>query len=187
MAEHSSIRLPRLFVAGGGRDAGSAPEPPDAGLLLRDLDLPALIRSADGSRRVLAVDLDSVEGLNPDGSAVRFVTRQLGIEIVATRRPSVAADVVEQGGLALLRILAFDSTGLNRALDGQQHPPGIGSLVSPGPVVAHLSPVDLARLPRPLVAYGLIDTPARVRQLLAHADSVVVRPECAARIVGAPL
>ena len=184
MASLAAIRLPRLFVATGGRDDAGLPDACDAGLLLRDLDLPALIRAADRTSRVLAVDLDSVEGLNPDSSAARFVTRQLGIEIVATRRPSVAADVVAQGGLALLRILAFDSTGLNRALDGQQLRAGIGSLVSPGPVVAHLSPLDLARLPRPLVAYGLIDTPARARQLWTHAESVVVGVECATQIIG---
>lgn len=174
--------LPRIFVATDGQDLAALPDSLDAGLLLRDLDLASLIRVADGARRVLAVDLDSIEGLNPDGAAARFVTRQLGIEIVASRRPSVVADVMEQGCLGLLRILAFDSTGLGRALDGHELHAGVGSLVSPGPVVAHLGEADLARLPRPLLAYGLIDSPARAAQLLIHADCVIVRAECAAGI-----
>ena len=166
-------------MATDGRAPLNLPPGLEAGLLLRDLDLPTLVVAADASRRTLAVDLDGVEGLNPDASAARFVT-QLGIEIVVTRRSSVAVDVVELGGLALLHIFAFDSTGLGRALEGHPRHPGVGTVVSPGPVVAHLSADDIGRLPRPLVAYGLIDTPARAASLLAHVDSVVVHADCAA-------
>ncbi len=175
--------LPRVFAASDGREQVILPDGLEVGLFLRDLDLPTLSQVADSNRRVLAVDLDSVEGLNPDAAAVRFITRRLSIGIVATRRPSVAVDVVEQGGIALLHILAFDSTGLGRALEGQFQRPGIGAIVSPGPVVAHLTAGDLDRLPRPLVAYGLIDTPGRAVGLLDHVESVVVSPDCAAGIV----
>jgi glycerol-3-phosphate responsive antiterminator len=178
LSEHGA-RLPRLFVATSGRDELSLPDHLEAGLLLRDLDLSTLVVAADAARRVLALDLDAVEGLNPDSAAASFVTRQLGIEIVATRRPSVAADIADLGAQALLHILAFDSTGLGRALEGDPHRPGVGSLISPGPVVAYLTAGDLARLPRPLVAYGLIDTPARAASLLTNVESVVVSAECA--------
>ena len=154
-----------------------------AGVLLRDLDLVTLVAAAGEGAPWQAVDLDSVEGLNPDAAAVQFVTKRLGIEIVMTRRPAVAERVAELGYLALLHIFAFNSTGLGRSLEGQPSRAGIGTVISPGLVVAHLSADDLARLPRPLLAYGLIDSPDRARALLRYADGVIVRADCAAGIV----
>jgi glycerol-3-phosphate responsive antiterminator len=179
-----SVALPRVLVASNGRDLPGSPGP-DTGILLRDLDLETLADVAGMGLPRIAVDMDSVAGLNTDASAVRFVTRRLGIGIVMSRRPAVATRVAELGGLALLRIFAFDSTGLGRSLDGHPHHAGIGTVISPGPVLAHLSAEDIDHLPRPLVAYGLVDTPARVLALLRRADAVVVSAGCAMELAAA--
>ena len=125
------------------------------------------------------MDLESVDGLGADDAAARFVVEKLGIRIVMTRRPALAALVAEAGGLGLVHVFAFDSTGLGRALESHPARPRVGTVISPGPVLSHLTAADLERLPRPLVADGLIDAPDRARRLLAVADSVVVSPDCA--------
>ncbi len=180
MASGISELLPRVLAACDGRLALDLPGPV-APILLRDLDLSTL--AAMGSARPpCALDLDSVEGLNPDAAAVRYVIEDLGIMTVATRRPAVAARVAEIGGLGLLHVFAFDSTGLRRTLEAHPGGPRVGTLVSPGLVLSHLGADELDRLPRPLVAYGLIGTPARARALLTLADTVVVRPDVAATL-----
>jgi glycerol-3-phosphate responsive antiterminator len=199
--------IPRIFVACDGRERPDLPLGRELGLFLRDLDLAALADLAgpggwlspllpaqrgagdsgrsDGAaggpaayRALVALDLDAVEGLNVDDAAVRFVIRHLGIPIVATRRPAAAAVAADLGGLGLVQVFAFDSTGLRRSLDPHPRRPGTGSLVSPGPVLSHMAAEDLATLPRPLVAYGLIATPALARTALHLADGIVVAPDC---------
>ena len=64
------------------------------------------------------------------------------------------------------------------------HPrtPGLGCVLSPGLVIVHLRSDELADLPRPIVAYGLIDDVEDARACLALADAIVVRPAIAARL-----
>jgi hypothetical protein len=98
--------------------------------------------------------------------------------------------VAEAGGLALLHIFAFDSTGLGRSLEAHPRVPGVATAISPGPVLAHLLGSDLDRLPRPVVGYGLIDSAQLARALLGVADSVLVRAACAMELIatgGLPL
>jgi glycerol uptake operon antiterminator len=151
----------------------------ESGILLRDVDLVTLAVVAESEPNGIAVDIDGVDGLNADEAAVRFVMTTLGIRIVVTRRPALAELVAEAGGLGLVHVFAFDSTGLNRALENHPARPGVGTVISPGPVLSHLTADDLRRLPRPIVADGLIDAPERARQLLTIAESVVVSAQCA--------
>jgi len=180
------LHLPKIYAAEGGRLYWEAPAGLDAGVLLRDTDLPTLIHRANVTGPELALDIDTVTGLGTDAAAVDFVVARLGIAVVLTRRPQLAALVAELGGLGLLQVLAFDSTGLNRALDGHPRRPGVGTAISPGLVLAHLHPAELAALPRPILAYGFVDTPEAARAILTTADSVVLRPE-AASLMGAPV
>jgi glycerol-3-phosphate responsive antiterminator len=177
--------LPRILVASDGREPLLLPEPLLDAVLLRDLDLATLVAASGRARTPLAVDLDAVQGLNPDAAAVRFVTGELGIEVLLTRRPAMVAAAAELGALGLLHVFAFDSTGLGRSLEAHPRRPGVGTMISPGPVLAHLLPEDLARLPRPVVAYGLIGSAELARQLLHRADAVVLAPEVAIRLLGA--
>ncbi len=181
MASRIGELVPRVLAACDGRAALDLPGPV-APILLRDLDLTTLA-GMGSARPPCALDLDSVDGLNPDAAAVRYVIEDLGIGTIATRRPAVAARAAEVGGLGLLHVFAFDSTGLRRTLEAHPGGPRVGTLVSPGLVLSHLGADELARLPRPLVAYGLIGTPARARALLAIADTVVVRPDIAALLL----
>ena len=171
--------LTPVFVATNGREAVVPPRGLEAGVLLRDLDLMTLIAAAGTATTTLAVDLDSVEGLNADAAAARFLAVDLGVDVVITRRPAVASRVAALGRIALLHVFAFDSTGLARSLEGHPREPGIGTVLSPGPVLDHLPVAEVERLPRPLVAYGFIETADRAWTLLECADSVVVRPACA--------
>ena len=179
MADGAAIHLPRILVADTGHNGTSPPPGLDAGILLRSTDLAALIDCALSGAAPPAVELDSIRGLGSDDAAVDFLRRKLSIEIMLTRRPQAAGAFAAAGGLALLNVLAFDSTGLRRSLLGHPRGERVGTVISPGLVLHHMLPSELALLVRPLVAYGLIDTAADALATLAVAEGIVVRPEVA--------
>ena len=185
MSAERAGRLPRILVATDGRHAVQLPPDLDAGLLLRDSDLAVLIHCADSGHPPMAVDIDSIAGLGGDDDGVDFVTSRLRVPIVLTRRPALAARAAEHGRLGLVHLFGYDSTGLARSLEGHPRSDGVGSVLSPGLVVAHLRADELARLPRPLLAYGLIDEVQDAEACLALADAIVVRPVLAARLAAA--
>jgi glycerol-3-phosphate responsive antiterminator len=170
----SGPHLPRILLATSGRDPLQLPPIDDVGVLFRDTDLPALLAAAMATRVPEAVDLDSIRGLRTDDDAVAFVMERLGIRVVMTRRPQTAEFVAEAGGLALLHTLAFDSTGVARILESLPVSTGIGAVISPGLVLPHMLPSEVSRLPRPLLAYGLIMEPADALACLALADGLVL-------------
>lgn len=161
--------------------------PPGAGILVRDTDLAALVHRAGSGHPPDALDIDSVAGLGSDHAAVDFVTERLGIRIVLTRRPQIAERAAQRGHLGLVHVYAYDSTGLARSLQDHPGAEGVGSVVSPGLVVAHLRPDELARLSRPIVAYGLIDSVENAQRCQAVVDGIVVRPVIAARLAALEL
>jgi glycerol-3-phosphate responsive antiterminator len=175
-------RLPAVLIASDGRHPVYAPPGLDAGVVVRDTDLAALVQRATSDSPPLALDLDSVAGLGSDDAAVDFVTGRLGIDVVLTRRPQLAARVAERGHLGLVHVFGYDSTGMARSLESHPRTAGIGSVLSPGLVVVHLRSDELAELPRPIVAYGLIDDVEDARACMALADAIVVRPAIAARL-----
>jgi glycerol-3-phosphate responsive antiterminator len=180
--EGGPARLPTVLIASDGRHPVYTPPGLDAGVLVRDTDLAALAHRASSDCPPQAVDVDSVAGLGSDDAAVDFVTGRLGIRIVLTRRPQLAARAAERGHLGLVHVFGYDSTGMARSLEGHPRTPGVGSLLSPGLVIVHLRSDELAELPRPLVAYGLIENVADARACQELADAVVIRPALAARL-----
>jgi glycerol-3-phosphate responsive antiterminator len=177
--------LPAILVAADGRQPASPPPGLDAAILLRATDLATLIDAATSAASPPAVDLDSVRGLGADEAAIEFLRRRLGIQIVLTRRPATAAGFAALGGLALLSVLAFDSTGLARSLAAHPRSERVGTVVSPGLVLSHMTPSELALLPAPVVAYGLLGTPGDVTACLARGDAVVVNAQLAAELAAA--
>jgi glycerol-3-phosphate responsive antiterminator len=174
--------LPCVLIASDGRHPVHPPPGLGGGVLVRDTDLAALVHPAGSDCPPQAVDIDSVAGLGTDDDAVEFVTRRLGIRVVLTRRPQVAAHVAALGHLGLVHVFAYDSTGMTRSLESHPRAERVGSVLSPGLVIAHLKPDELARLPRPVVAYGFLDDLGETRACAALADAIVVRPPVAARL-----
>ena len=175
----AEVRLPRVLVASSAQEPLRLPPIGDAGVLYRDVDLPALLGAALSTSVPRAVDLDTIRGLVADDDGVAFVMERLAIPIMMTRRPQTAQRVAEAGGLALLHMLAFDSTGVARALDSLPRSRGIGAVVSPGLVLPHMLPSEIRRLPRPLVAYGLIMEAGDIVACLSLADAVVLGADSA--------
>ena len=182
--ERATIRLPRYLIADSGHDGTSPPPGLDAIILLRSTDLAALIDCALTAPAPPAVDLDTVRGLGSDEAAVTFLRERLSIDILLTRRPQAASSFAAQGGLALLSVLAFDSTGLRRSLDSHPRRGRIGTVISPGIVLGHMLPSELALLVHPVVAYGLISTPEDARACLERADAIVVGTSLARQLAG---
>jgi glycerol-3-phosphate responsive antiterminator len=171
--------LPQILVADDGRHPIELPDELEYGLLLRDTELAVVVARAASAAVQLAVDIDTVRGLGADDAAVEFIVRRLGIEIVLTRRSATALHAARVGGLALLHVLAFDSTGLHRSLDGHPRTNGVGTVVSPGLVLSHMGQGELESLSRPILGYGLITEPTEVDECLGIADGVALRPEAA--------
>jgi glycerol-3-phosphate responsive antiterminator len=171
--------LSRVLIADGGGAPIRLPPRLRAGILLREIDLPSVVERAASAEAGMAIDLDSVRGMESDEAAADFVMGTLGIRIVMTRRARVAAHVALHGGIGLLHALAFDSTGLNRALEGSVPAARVGTVVSPGAVVPHMRPSELERLARPIVAYGLLTRTPDVLDCLELADCVVLRQDVA--------
>jgi glycerol-3-phosphate responsive antiterminator len=164
--------LPALLVS--TTHNGNHAVPSGAGLLLHDINLLELVRLSARPGQSLAVDLDSVEGLAADEAAVEFLAARLGVAVLITRRPGLAARAPDYGCLALLHVHCLDSTGLDRALASHPGAP-VGTAVSPGLILAHLAPEQLRQLPPPVLAYGLIRRrEERDAALAAGAASVVV-------------
>lgn len=175
-------RLPAILVASDGHYSVHTLPELDAGILVRDTDLATLVHRAASDCPPQAVDIDSIAGLGSDDYAVDFVTGRLDIEIVLTRRPQLAARAGERGRIGLLHVFAYDSTGLHRSLEGHPRTAGLGSVVTPGLVILHLRDDEVAAIPRPILAYGLIDEVEDARACLAVADAIVVRPGLAVRL-----
>ena len=167
--------LPRVLVADDGRVPVRVPPGLHAGILLRDIDLEALVERAANGDRPMAVDLDGVRGMASDEAAADFTLDTLGIRIVMTRRARVATRVAARGGIGLLHAHAYDSTGLRRALESAPPHPGVGTVVSPAAVLPHMRPSELEQLARPIVAYGLLTRPADALDCLALVECVVLR------------
>ena len=182
--------LPLLLVADDGRHADLL-DGIEAGVLLRDTDLSIVVSRSAVPVPPLAVDIDTIRGLGTDDAAVDFLVDRLSIGIVLTRRPATALHAAERGVLALLHVLALDSTGLGRSLDAHPRTHGIGTVVSPGLVLRHMLPRELDRLPRPILGYGLISEPDDALACLRLADGIVLRrapaEALAARIGPIPL
>lgn len=174
--------LPSILIASDGHHAVHAPPGVDCGVLVRDTDLATLVHRAASDCAPQAVDIDSIAGLGSDDYAVDFVTGRLAVPIILTRRPQLAARAVERGCVGLLHVFAYDSTGLHRSLEGHPRTDSIGSVVTPGLVILHLRDDELAAIPRPILAYGLIDDVEDARACLAVADAIVVRPGLAAKL-----
>jgi glycerol-3-phosphate responsive antiterminator len=184
-AELGPVRLPPVLVACDGRHPIHPPANLDAGVLVRDTDLGALVHLAGTVGPPDAVDIDSVAGLGGDDVAVDFVTDRLGIRVVLTRRPQLAARAAERGHLGLVHVFAYDSTGMARSLEGHPRTANLGSVLSPGLVILHLRPDEVARMPSPIVAYGFIDSVEDATACARLAHSIVVRPAVAARLAEA--
>jgi glycerol-3-phosphate responsive antiterminator len=176
------IRVPPILVVSDGHHPVHAPSSLDACVLVRDTDLATLVHRAASERPPQAVDIDSVAGLGNDDYAVDFVTDRLAIPIVLTRHPQLAARAAERGHIGFVHVFAYDSTGLHRSLEGHPRSEGVGSVVTPGLVILHLREDELAAIPRPILAYGLIDSIEDARACLDVADAIVVRPALAAKL-----
>jgi len=181
-ASRTAARLPAVLIASDGHHAIHPPDGIDAGVLIRDSDLNTFVHRVASDCPPVAVDIDSVAGLGTDEDALRFVTGRLGIGIVLTRRSQVAARVAALGHLGLVHVFAYDSTGMSRSLETHPRSERVGSVLSPAQVIVHLRPEELERLPRPVVAYGLIEEVADARACALLADAIVVRPPVAARL-----
>jgi glycerol-3-phosphate responsive antiterminator len=175
-------RLPRVLVVDDGEPHAPISGLP-VGVFLRDLPLPSLVGRATFIEGPWVVDLDTIRGLQADEAGARFVIERLGAAAVVSRRTSAVRAAARLGALGLLAVHAFDSTGLRRIAEGARTPEGVGSLLSPGLVLPHLRDDELALLPRPLVAHGLIVRPSDAIACLGRADAVILRRD-AARFLG---
>ena len=82
-----------------------------------------------------------------------------------------------------MRVYAWDSTDLRRSLEGHPRGERVGTALCPGLVLPHLGADELALLPRPILAYGLLDRPADIVACMRCADSIVLSRDALGRVM----
>ncbi len=156
------------------------------GVLVSHTTIHELVAMAPASGAGFALELDSVEGLQPDEAGVGFAVDVLRAGAIISRRPAAVAAASAAGALGLLRIFALDSTGFRRATRGLLEVPGAAVALSPGPILAHLDDADRTSLPRPLLVIGLIHTSGDIAAARRAGATSVAVDRADFEILGAP-
>ena len=123
------------------------------------------------------VNVDHIDGINPDTAGLRYLAHQLHIAGIVSSNPRILALGKSFDLETIQRIFAVDSTGLEAALESvDSHHVDLLD-ISPALVIPYV--VSQTSLPLPFIGSGLISTFQQVQAVLrAGALHVAVaRPE----------
>jgi glycerol uptake operon antiterminator len=146
---------------------------PAAIMLKGDIfDLDKLVAQTKGQLAVL-VHIDLIEGIGRDRAGLAYLKQQFGIAGLVSTRSNLIKEARSLGLLSILRLFVLDSaayaTGIN--LLQSLKPDAVEML--PGVVVPYIRE-ELARdIQSPIIASGLIKTPAAIREVIAAGAAAV--------------
>jgi glycerol uptake operon antiterminator len=121
------------------------------------------------------VSVDSIDGIHPDASGLRYLANHMRVSGIVSNHPRVLAQGKHFELETIQRIFALDSTGLETALESVD-PEYVDLLdISPALVVPHIQLHLQLSLPLPFIASGLVHTLEQMEAILrAGALGVVV-------------
>jgi glycerol uptake operon antiterminator len=143
------------------------------------LSMVGALAAASRSGVAIFVNLDGVEGLTLDTSALAFLATDLSFSGVISTKPHILRDASRFRLRTIQRIHALDSVGLETGLNSLASPAPQAIAVAPGLAVPHV----LERIRRVTSASiwgtGFIRTAEQARRVLAQGAEVVssARPE----------
>ncbi len=119
------------------------------------------------------VNVDHIDGINPDTAGLRYLANQLHIAGIISSNPRILTLAKSFDLETLQRIFALDSTGLEAALDSVDRRYVDLLDISPALVIPYV--VARKSLPLPFIGSGLIYTSQQVQMVLrAGASGVAV-------------
>jgi glycerol uptake operon antiterminator len=151
-------------------------------ILLRNCNLfefTGLLDRAHRSGILVYVNVDHIDGIQPDNTGLRYLADYLHITGIISNNPKTLALAKSIGLETIQRIFALDSTGLESSLESiDTHYIDLLD-ISPALAVPHIKPKLMLSLPLPFIASGLINTPAQIEAVLrvGALRVVVSRPE----------
>ena len=146
---------------------------PTAIMLKGDIfDLDKLMAQTRGKLAVL-LHIDLLEGIGRDRAGLAYLKQEFGIAGLVSTRSNLIKEARSLGLLSILRLFVLDSaayaTGIN--LLHTLKPDAVEML--PGVVVPYIRE-ELARdVQQPIIASGLIKTPATIREMIAAGAAAV--------------
>ncbi len=110
------------------------------------------------------VNIDHIDGINPDSAGLRYLANQLHIAGIISSNPRILALAKSFDLETLQRIFALDSTGLEAALESVDRRYVNLLDISPALVIPYV--VARKSLPLPFIGSGLIYTSQQVQMVL---------------------
>jgi len=142
-------------------------------------DLDQAAEEARAANALLFVHIDLLAGIGKDAEGVRFLAEHIGVAGVLSTRSYLLKAAAEAGLLTVQRVFALDSEALQTAEKVIRATAPTAVEILPGLILPHI----VHRLPfhelPPVIAGGLVETPAQVEALLASGAIAVStsRPE----------
>lgn len=135
-------------------------------------DLDKLMAQARGKLAVL-IHIDLLEGIGRDRAGLAYLKQEFGIDGLVSTRSNLIKEAHSLGLISILRLFVLDSaayaTGIN--LLHTLKPDAVEML--PGVVVPYIRE-ELARdVQPPIIASGLIKTPATIREMIAAGAAAI--------------
>jgi glycerol uptake operon antiterminator len=125
------------------------------------------VAKAHRQGRLILVHMDLIKGIGRDEAGVRFLGRDFKVDGILTTRASLIGPAKREGLIAVQRLFVLDSESLEAGLPAVKRAAPDAVEVLPGvifPLIA--ARLREANLP-PVIAGGLIRTPAQVEEILA--------------------
>jgi glycerol uptake operon antiterminator len=136
-------------------------------------ELEPLLERAHRSGLSVYVNVDHIDGINPDAAGLRYLAEHFHAVGIVSNHPRILSLGKSFGLETIQRIFVADSTGLEAALESVDTQYIDLFDISPALVVPYIGPHLVASLPLPFIASGLISTSQQVQAIL-HAGAVGV-------------
>jgi glycerol uptake operon antiterminator len=124
------------------------------------------VAKAHDSGRLILAHVDLIKGVGRDEAGVRFLARDLGVDGILTTRGNLIGPAKREGLVAVQRLFLLDSESLEVGLPAVERAAPDAVEVLPGVIFPWIASRLTGHLP-PLIAGGLIRTPAQVAEILA--------------------
>lgn len=142
-------------------------------------DLTPLLERANTAGYTIYVNIDQIDGIHPDDAGLTYLAKELHIKGIISNHPKILALGKKVGLVAIQRIFAVDSTGLESSLETVNEQQIDMLDISPAPVIPHIFSQITSELTLPFIGSGLLFSAQQIRGVLnAGATGVAVaRPE----------
>ena len=129
-------------------------------------DLKRLVSVRKKETPLVFAHVDLLQGIGKDGSGMRFLARELGVEGILTTRSSLTRAAKQEGLFTIQRVFALDSEALKTGFSVLRSAEPDAVEVLPALILPHIHHrIPVAELP-PIIAGGLVETVEELKAIL---------------------